>query len=80
MRLSSRDLYRLNRAHLEAQRTALRARLAHQALQELSLELERRYGLLGKEVDVDAETGAMRAKERPVLQPSERKDLSNGPE
>lgn len=59
MRLSARDLYRLKRAHLEAQRSALRAQLAHQSLQELVLELQRRYGLLGEVVTLEPTTGLL---------------------
>lgn len=56
-RLLPRDLYRLRRAHLLAQRAALRAQFAQHQLQEMSLELERRYGLLTREAVLDVGTG-----------------------
>ena len=57
MQLTPRDLYRLRHARLLAQRAALRAQFAQQQLQELSLELERRYGLLTREAVLDVTTG-----------------------
>lgn len=61
MRLTPRDLYQLRRARLLAQRAALRAQFAQQQLQELSLDLERRYGLLTREAVLDMETGVITA-------------------
>ena len=59
MQLTPRDLYRLRRTKLMAQRAALRAQLAQQQVQELSLELERRYGLLAQQAVLDLETGVV---------------------
>lgn len=55
--LSPRDLYRFRRASLHAQRAALKAQSAQQALGELALELERRYNLLGQDARIDMHTG-----------------------
>ena len=57
MQLAPRDLYRLRRARLLAQRAALRAQFAQHQLQELSLEIKRRYGLLSTEAVLDVQTG-----------------------
>ncbi len=57
MKLATRDLYRLRKANLEAQRALLRAQAAQQTLKEITLELERRYGLLGRDATVDVHTG-----------------------
>ena len=59
MQLTPRDLYRLRRAHLMARRAALRAQHAQQQLDEMSLEMERRYGLLTREAVLDLKTGAV---------------------
>ena len=59
MQLTSRDLYRLRRAHLLAQRATLRAQFAQHQLQELSLDLERRYGLLTRQAVLDVQTGTI---------------------
>ncbi len=59
MQLTSRDLYRLRRAHLMARRAALRAQYAQQQLDELSLEMERRYGLLARDAVLDMKTGVV---------------------
>ncbi len=84
MRMSPQDLYRLRRASLEVQRSALRAQLAHQALQELVLEVQRRYGLLGNEVPtkvgVEAHTGIMQANGSSSLRPAEGSKVAHEPE
>ncbi len=75
-RLSVRDLWRLRRAHLAAQRARLRLQDAEQSLRELALELERRYGLLGTAAALDIHTGLIvppaetrgQADSRPQLQ------------
>lgn len=59
MQLIPRDLYRLRRAYLMSRRAALRAQYAQQQLDELSLELERRYGLLTRDAVLDLKTGAV---------------------
>jgi hypothetical protein len=56
-RLSVRDLWRLRRAHLAAQRARLRLQDAEQSLRELALELEHRYRLLGSDTALDIHTG-----------------------
>lgn len=66
MRLAARDLYRLRRASLETQRILLRAQSAQQALGELTLELERKYGLLGTDAMVDIHTGKIQVRQKPV--------------
>ena len=58
-RMAPRDLYRLRRAHLMARRAALRAQYAQQQLDEMSLEIERRYGLLAKDAALDIKSGAI---------------------
>ncbi len=59
MQLIPRDLYRLRRAHLMSRRAVLRAQYAQQQLDELSLEMERRYGLLTRDAALDMKTGAI---------------------
>ena len=59
MQLAPRDLYRLRRAHLMTRRAALRAQYAQQQLDELALELERRYALLTRDAVLDLKTGAV---------------------
>ena len=63
-RLTTRDLYRFRRVSLQAQRTALKAQSAQQVLKELTLELERRYNLLGVEAQIDIHTGEIAVAER----------------
>ena len=58
-RLTPRDLYRLRHSYLMAQRAAMRAQYAQLQFRELSLELERRYGLLDCEALLDIQTGAI---------------------
>ena len=58
-RLTPRDLYRLRHSCLMAQRAAMRAQYAQLQFRELSLELERRYGLLDCEALLDIRTGAI---------------------
>ena len=55
--LTPRDLYRLRHSYLLTQRAALRAQYAQHQLQELTLELERRYELLTREAALDIRTG-----------------------
>ena len=57
--LTPRDLYRLRHCYLMAQRAALRAQYTQLHLQELNLELERRYGILTREAVLDIRTGAI---------------------
>ncbi|MBI4200195.1 MAG: hypothetical protein HY535_06960 [Chloroflexi bacterium] len=59
MQLAPKDLYRLRQRRLAAQRAALQAHLVELQLQTLTLEMERRYGLLGKDVAVDQRTGVV---------------------
>ena len=55
--MNPKDLYRLRRMQLYAQRSGLLAQFAQQRLQELTLELERRYGLLAREATLNTRTG-----------------------
>ncbi len=59
MQLTPRDLYLLRRSRLMAQRMTLRAQHAQQQMEELSLELERRYGLLARDAVLDMKTGVV---------------------
>ncbi|MBI3953594.1 MAG: hypothetical protein HY330_03690 [Chloroflexi bacterium] len=59
MQLTPQDLYRLRRAQLLAERSALEARLAANAAQWLLLKLEASYRLLGRQATVDIQTGAI---------------------
>ena len=59
MQLTPRDLYRLRRSRLMAQRMTLRAQYAQQQLDEMSLEMERRYGLLASDAVLDMKTGVV---------------------
>lgn len=71
MQLSSRDLYRLRHSYLMAQRAGLRAQYAQHQLQQLTLELERRYGLLTCNVVLDIRTGAISETSADSTQPDE---------
>lgn len=57
MRIATGDLYRLRHAQLSAQREALKAQHAEQALREMLLEMEHQYGLLGTDAVIDIHTG-----------------------
>ena len=57
MKLSTRDLYRLRHTQMAAQRAALRAQHLEHIYRELMLEMERKYGFLGKSGSVDVNTG-----------------------
>ena len=59
MQLTPRDLYRLRRARLSLQRATLRAQMAQQELQETTLDLERRYGLLVRVAQLNMQTGVI---------------------
>ena len=63
LQLTSRDLYRLRRTRLVAQRAALRVQYAQQQLEELVLELERSYGTLTKDTVMDIQTGKIQISE-----------------
>ena len=76
-RISPKELYLLRRAQLEAERKALAADLARQAVKEFLLNLERKYGLLGKEGYVDIHTGSIK-EVRDEFDSDARKD-SSGP-
>lgn len=71
-RLLLRDLYRLRRTALEAQRARLRAEQVDQNLKELLLEIERKYGLLGRNAAIDIHSG------RIAFQRSDTQIKSNG--
>ncbi len=73
VQLIPRDLYRLRRAHLMSRRAALRAQYAQQQLDELSLELERHYGLLTRDAVLDLKTGAV------TLSPATTNNQAQGP-
>ena len=80
MQITPRDLYRLRHARLLAQRAALRAQFAQQQLQELSLDLERRYGLLTREAVLDIQTGAITDPQRHTATvPDTREEATRGP-
>lgn len=57
MKLSSEDLYQLRKARLLAEKRALAAQQAEQGYQELLLEMEQRYGVLGKPTRIDLSLG-----------------------
>jgi hypothetical protein len=57
MRMKPKDLYRLRRMQLHAQRQTLQAQMAHHRLQEFTLELERQYDLLAREATLNVHTG-----------------------
>ena len=59
-KVSPRELYLLRRAQLHAEREALVAHLAQQAVKEFLLDLERKYGLLGKEGYLDIHSGIVK--------------------
>ncbi len=77
VQLTTRDLYRLRHVRLLAQRAALRAQYAQQQLQELTLELERRYGLLAKEAVLDVQTGIITAS--PTATNDAKEEVTRGP-
>ncbi len=72
--LSPRDLYRLRQTRLRLERAVLRARLMHQLLEEVTLELERRYGLLATDHWLDPRTGRV----SPVVDGRRPLDLVSG--
>ena len=59
-RISPRELYLLRRAQLHAERKMLVAHLAQQVVREFLLNLERKYGLLGKESYLDIHSGSVK--------------------
>lgn len=69
--LSARELYRLRRLKLEAERQALLAQLKENWLQALLLELELKYELIGKQAQVDIASGCI------TLQEESREPLRN---
>ncbi len=79
MTLAIRDLYRLRKASLEAQKALLRAQTVQQTLREITLELERKYGLLGLEATVDLHTGKIWMHREPV-ESMTRGDERDGPD
>ncbi|MFQ5826782.1 MAG: hypothetical protein ACE5IA_05430 [Dehalococcoidia bacterium] len=56
-RASARDLYKLRRSHLDAERQAIMAQLAQNRFKTILLGLELRYDLLASEVTLDINTG-----------------------
>jgi len=87
MQITPRDLYRLRHVRLLAQRAALRAQFTQQQLQELSLELERRYGLLTREAVLDVQTGTITmplaaangSQSHTPADPDTREEMTRGP-
>ncbi len=75
VQLTARDLYRLRKARLLAQRAALRAQWAQHQFQELSLEMERRYDLLAKDAVLDVQTGGVTV----ASVEGQSKEVSRGP-
>ncbi len=64
-RLNFRELYRLRRLKLEAERQALLAQLKENWLKGALLELERKYEMLGKEAQVNITSGCITFQEVP---------------
>ncbi len=62
--LTPQELTGLRRAHLDAEETALRARLAQVALRRLLLALEEAHGLALEDAEVDLRTGEIREPSR----------------
>ncbi len=79
MQLTSRDLYRLRRIRLVAQRAALRVQYAQQQLEELVLELERSYGTLTKDTVMDIHTGRFQFRESASNGLEAREEVAHGP-
>ena len=79
MKISTRDLYRLRRIRLVAQRSALRAQYAQQQLEELVLELERSYGTLTKDTVMDIQTGRIQFREGASNGLEAREEVAHGP-
>ena len=81
MTLATRDLYRLRKANLEVQRALLKAQTVQQTLREIALELERKYGLLGREATVDIHTGKIQiySELRPEVDPDSASGDEVGP-
>lgn len=79
LQLTSRDLYRLRRTRLVAQRAALRAQYAQQQLEELVLELERSYGTLTKDTVMDIQTGKIQVREGAANGLETREEVAHGP-
>ena len=87
MQITPRDLYRLRRTHLLAQRATLRAQYAQQQLQELTLDLEQRYGLLTKDAVMEMQTGIITLppagsnghQAHAIASPEPREEVTRGP-
>ena len=62
--LTPQELTGLRRAHLDAEETALRARLAQVALRRLLLALEEAHGLALADAEGDMRTGEVRETSR----------------
>lgn len=60
MRLTPEELHRLQAAHLVAEEKALEAQLARNRVRAILLDLDRTYGTVGSEVEVDVRTGLLR--------------------
>mgnify|MGYP001559652243 CR=1 FL=1 len=56
-RVTAAELYELRRAQLVAEEAALQAQLLQAALRRKTLEIERKYGLLGCRGVLDIHTG-----------------------
>ena len=63
MQLTPQDLYRLRRARILVQHATLRAQYAQQQMEELTLELERSYGILTRYATLDMQTGRIQVSE-----------------
>lgn len=70
--LTAAELTGLRRAHLDAEETALRARLAHVALRRLLLALEEAHGLALADAEVNPRTGE-------ITTPAANGDTSHSP-
>ena len=79
MQLTSRDLYRLRRTRLIAQRAALRVQYAQQQLEELVLELERSYDTLTRDTVMDIQTGKIQIREAASNGLEASEEEANGP-
>ena len=57
MKLTADELYTLKRAMLEADRAKLRAQLLATKIQDITLELSKKYGSLDKPLSINFDTG-----------------------
>lgn len=70
-KITADELYEIRKSQLEAQRLNLAAQLAQNKVQEILLQIEKKYKLLGNDVQMDIRTGIITRKMEDGAQPRE---------